>query len=177
MQYFQSRWSKNALIIKSVEKSKDGATLSKSGCVLDSVLREIYKDVEHSVNHLVGDLEKLQLYKDAQTSLKDKAIIDVPNPPKMNTNAVYSATLGVTEPAETDILPPSGINTKGSRIRTRHKSKTEILSKLSDKPMRLCRTCGQYSHHDSRNCPTKKGLKDAAVADVEYSEGEDMDFY
>ncbi|PWA96581.1 FAR1 DNA binding domain, FHY3/FAR1 family [Artemisia annua] len=41
MKYLQSRWSKNALIIKSVEKSKDGGTLSKSGCVLDSVLREI----------------------------------------------------------------------------------------------------------------------------------------
>ncbi|PWA35472.1 FAR1 DNA binding domain, FHY3/FAR1 family [Artemisia annua] len=177
MQYLQSRWSKNALIIKPVEKSKDGGTLSKSGCVLDSVLREIYKDVEQSVNHLVGDFEKLQLYKDAQTSLKEKAITDVPNPPKMNTNAVYSATLGVNEPAETDILPPSGINTKGSRIRTRHKSKTEILSKLSDKPKRLCRTCGEYSYHDSRNCPTKKkGLKDDDVADVEYNKGEDMDF-
>ncbi|PWA97700.1 FAR1 DNA binding domain, Zinc finger, SWIM-type, MULE transposase domain, FHY3/FAR1 family [Artemisia annua] len=124
------------------------ATLSKSGCVLDYVLREIYKDVEQSINHLVGDFEKLQLYKDAQTSLKEKAIIDVPNPPKMNTNAAYSATLG-----------------------------REIAMKLSDKPKRLCRTCGEYSYHDSRNCPTKKkGLKDDDVANVEYNEGEDMDF-
>ena len=49
--------------------------------------------------------------------------------------------------------------------------------KLSDKPKRLCKACGKYSNHDSRNCPTKKkGLRDDDVAEVEQYEGEDMDF-
>ncbi|GJY13103.1 FAR1-related sequence 5-like protein [Tanacetum coccineum] len=64
-----------------------------------------YSNVEQSVTHLVGDLEKLHLYKDAQTNLMEKAKTDVPNPPKMNTNAVYASTLGVTEPEEVTILP------------------------------------------------------------------------
>ena len=177
-QYLQSRWSKNPIINRSVKNSQDGANASKSECDLDSVLRDIYINVEQSVNHLVGDFEKLQLYKDAQTTLKEKAKIDVPNPAKMNTNEVYAATLGVTEPKKIDIFPPTDINTKGNRLRTRRKSKSEIAMKLSDKPKRLCNTCGQYSHHDSRNCPTKKkkGLRDDDVADVEQYDGEDMDF-
>lgn len=175
--YLQNRWSKNPMIIKSVKNSQDGANASNSECALDSVLREIYSNVEQSVNHLVGDFEKLQLYKDAQTTLKEKAKIDVPNPAKMNTNEVYAATLGVTDPKKIDILPPTDINTKGNRLRTRRKSKSEIAMELSDKPKRLCKTCGKYSHHDSRNCPTKKkGRRDDDVADVEQYEGEDMDF-
>ena len=93
------------MITKSVKKSQDGANASNSESSLDSVLREIYSNVEQSVNHLVGDFEKLKLYKDAQTSLTEKAKIDVPNPSKMNTNEVYAATLGVTEPNEVDIFP------------------------------------------------------------------------
>ena len=104
-QYLQSRWSKNPIITRSVRNSQDGANASKSECDLDSVLIEIYSNVEQSVNHLVGDLEKLQLYKDVQTTLKEKAKIDVPNPAKMNTNEVYAATLGVTEPKNVDIFP------------------------------------------------------------------------
>nr|GEY06898.1 hypothetical protein [Tanacetum cinerariifolium] len=53
-------------------KSKDVASGSKSDSV-DYVLKEIYSNVEQSVTHLVGDLEKLHLYKDAQTTLMEKA--------------------------------------------------------------------------------------------------------
>nr|GEU81928.1 protein FAR1-related sequence 5-like [Tanacetum cinerariifolium] len=84
--------------------SKEVASASKPECVLGSVLREIYSSVEQSVTHLAGDLEKLNLYKDAQKTLTAKAKTDVPNPPKMNTNAVYASTLGVTEPEKLDIL-------------------------------------------------------------------------
>ncbi|GJT34165.1 FAR1-related sequence 5-like protein, partial [Tanacetum coccineum] len=62
--YLQRRWSKNAMLFKSVDKSKEVASESKPECVLDSVLREIYSNVEQSVTHLAGDLEKLNLYKD-----------------------------------------------------------------------------------------------------------------
>ncbi|GJY66798.1 hypothetical protein Tco_0469036 [Tanacetum coccineum] len=149
-QYLQRRWSKNAMLVKSVNKSHDVASGSKSESV-DCVLREIYNNVEQSVTHLVGDLEKLHLYKDTQTTLMEKAKTDVPNPPKMNTNAVYASTLGVTEPEENTILPPNDINNKGNRIWTRLKSKSEIAMNLSDRPKRLCRSCLKYTNHDSRN--------------------------
>ncbi|GJX20255.1 FAR1 DNA binding domain, zinc finger, SWIM-type, MULE transposase domain containing protein [Tanacetum coccineum] len=170
------RWSKNAMLMKSVNKSHDVASGSKSESV-DCVLREIYNNVEQSVTHLVGDLEKLHLYKDAQTTLMEKAKTAIPNPPKMNTNIVYASTLGVTEPEEVTILPPNDINNKGNRIRTRLKSKSEIAMKLSDRPKRLCRSCLKYTSLDSRNYPIKKGLQDDDVADVVQDEGGDMDMY
>ncbi|GKF12947.1 hypothetical protein Tco_0050873, partial [Tanacetum coccineum] len=104
--HFPKHWSKNAMLFKSVDKSKEIASASKPECVLDSILREIYSNVEQSVTHLAGDIEKLNLYKDAQKTLTAKAKTDVPNPPKMNTNTVYASTLGVTEPEKVDILVP-----------------------------------------------------------------------
>ncbi|GKD76716.1 FAR1 DNA binding domain, zinc finger, SWIM-type, MULE transposase domain containing protein [Tanacetum coccineum] len=176
--YLQKRWSKNAMLLKSVDKSKEVATTSKPECVLDSILREIYSNVEQSVTHLAGDLEKLNLYKDAQKTLTTKAKTDVPNPPKMNTNAVYASTLDVTEPEKVDILVPEDINNKGNRIRTRRKSKSEIAMKLFDKPKRLCGYCKKYVNHDSRNFPKKKKeLQDDDVDEVEQDEGEDTDMY
>ncbi|GKC00402.1 FAR1-related sequence 5-like protein, partial [Tanacetum coccineum] len=66
--------------------SHDVASGSKSESV-DCVLREIYNNVEQSVTHLVGDLEKSHFYKDAQTTLMEKAKTDVPNPPKNSDQA------------------------------------------------------------------------------------------
>ncbi|PWA45564.1 FAR1 DNA binding domain-containing protein [Artemisia annua] len=162
--YLQKRWSKNALRLIHVAKRKDDASPFSSEAGVDSVLREIYNNVEVSVSHLVGDMEKLQIYRDGQTLLMEKAKLDVPNTFKINTNDQYAKTLGVTEPAHVDILVPTDINNKGGiapRVRTRRKSKSEIAMKLAEKPKRLCKTCHKYSNHDSRNCPTKrKGLQD-----------------
>ncbi|GKD66896.1 hypothetical protein Tco_1309004 [Tanacetum coccineum] len=74
--------------------------------------------------------------------------IDAPNPPKMNVNAFYTSTLGVTEPQE-----------------------------LSDKPRRLCKNCGECVNHDSGNCLEKRELQDEDMADVDQDKGEDMDMY
>ncbi|GKA49051.1 FAR1 DNA binding domain, zinc finger, SWIM-type, MULE transposase domain containing protein [Tanacetum coccineum] len=143
-----------------------------------SVQCSCLRNVEQSVTHLAGDLEKLNFYTDAQKTLMAKAKTDVPNPPKMNTNAVYASTLGVTEPEKIDILVPRDINNKGNRIRTRLKSNSEIAMKLSDKPKRLCNFCKKYANRDSRNCPLKKtGLQDEDVDDVEQDEDEDADMY
>nr|GEV10796.1 FAR1 DNA binding domain, zinc finger, SWIM-type, MULE transposase domain, FHY3/FAR1 family [Tanacetum cinerariifolium] len=126
----------------------------------------------------MGDLVKLHLYKDAQTTLMKKAKIDVPNPLKTNTNAVYPSTLGVTEPEVVTFLAPKDINNKGNRIRTKRKSKSEISMKLSDKPKRLCKSRSKYVNHDSHNYLKKrKGLQDEDVNDVNDGEAEDIDMY
>nr|GEZ67880.1 FAR1 DNA binding domain, zinc finger, SWIM-type, MULE transposase domain, FHY3/FAR1 family [Tanacetum cinerariifolium] len=176
--YLQRRWSKNTMLLKSVDKSKEVTSASKPECVLDSVLRGIYNNVEQFVTHLAGDLEKLNLYKDAQKTLTRKGKTDVPNPPKMNTNAVYASTFGVTKQEKLDILVLQDNNNKGNRIRTRLRSKSETTMKLSDKPKRLCNFCKKYANQDLRNLPLKKTrLQDENVDDVEQDEGEDTDMY
>ena len=173
--YMHSRWSKHAICHMSVDKTKGFSSSSNPDRVVDEALRHIYTNVEESISHLVGDIEKLHIYRDDQTALMQKAKLEVPTPPKMNTNEVYAKTLGVTEPAVLDILPPTGINNKGHVIRTRRKSKREIAISLGDKPKRKCKACGKFARHDSRNCPTKKkGLEDQ---DVEQDMDTDMDTY
>nr|GEZ05219.1 hypothetical protein [Tanacetum cinerariifolium] len=75
------------------------------------------------------------------------------------TNHMYASLLGVTEPEEVTIHLPNGIRNKGTGHDKRYVSKSEIASTQSNKPKRLCRNCGKYIHHDSRNCPDKKSLK------------------
>ncbi|PWA52569.1 FAR1 DNA binding domain-containing protein [Artemisia annua] len=155
------RWSKHATR-KSVDANKASPNSTN---LVDSTVREIYNNVEESLHHLVGDIEKLHIYRDDQTALMEKAKLDVPNPPKLNTNEAFARTLGVNEPAELTIFTPTVINNKGQVIRTRRKSNIEIAMELNDKPMRNCKACGKLARHDSRNCPTKKnkGLQDEDV--------------
>ena len=95
--YMHSRWSKHAMCHTSVDKTKGFSSSSNSDRVVDEALRHIYTNVEESISHLVGDIEKLHIYRDDQTTLMKKAKLEVPTPPKMNTNEVYAKTLGVTE--------------------------------------------------------------------------------
>ncbi|PWA80885.1 FAR1 DNA binding domain, Zinc finger, SWIM-type, MULE transposase domain, FHY3/FAR1 family [Artemisia annua] len=164
-QYMDNRWSKHAMTHRFVDANKASPSSTKSDSVVDATVREIYSNVEESLHHLVDDIQKLHIYRDDQTALMEKTKLDVPNPPKLNTNEAYARTLGVTEPTELTIFTPTGINNKGQVIRTRRKSKSEIAIELGDKPMRMCKTCNKLARHDSRNCPTKKnkGLQDEDV--------------
>ncbi|XP_048493059.1 protein FAR-RED IMPAIRED RESPONSE 1-like [Beta vulgaris subsp. vulgaris] len=54
------------------------------------------------------------------------------------------------------ILPPNKSSNKGSGTGKRKKRDQEIAIEASNKRERLCRSCGQLSTHDSRNCPEKK---------------------
>lgn len=98
-QYMDNRWSKQAISHKSVESRQAYTATTNSDFVVDATLRDIYSNVEESINHLVGDIQKLHIYRDDQLALMEKAKIDVPNPPKLNTNEAYARALGVTEPA------------------------------------------------------------------------------
>ena len=174
-QYMDNRWSKHVMLHKSLDANKACPSTTNSDCGLDATVRDIYSNVEESLHHLVGDIEKLHIYRDDQTTLMKKAKNDVPNPPKLNTNEAYARTLGVSEPAEVTIFTPTGINNKGHVIRTGRKSKTEIAMQLSDKPMRKCKSCGKLARHDSRNCPLKK--KSLQDEDVDQSNDDYMDIY
>ncbi|GKC01720.1 FAR1-related sequence 5-like protein isoform X1 [Tanacetum coccineum] len=79
--YLQKRWSKNAMPHKSVGRTVEVGSSSNAVNDSDSLIRDIYGKVEESVNRLVGDFDRLQLYRDAQDALLKKAKSDIPNPP------------------------------------------------------------------------------------------------
>nr|GMC82107.1 protein FAR1-RELATED SEQUENCE 5-like [Ipomoea batatas] len=49
------------------------------------------------------------------------------------------------------VRPPNIVKNKGSGKRL--KSIREKVAEKATKAKRLCRTCKQFAHHDSRNCP------------------------
>nr|GEZ38391.1 FAR1 DNA binding domain, zinc finger, SWIM-type, MULE transposase domain, FHY3/FAR1 family [Tanacetum cinerariifolium] len=79
--YLQKRWSKNDMPHKSVSCTVEVGSSSNTVNDSDSLIRDIYDKVEESVNRLVGDFDKLQLYRNAQDALLEKSKSDIPNPP------------------------------------------------------------------------------------------------
>ena len=61
--------------------------------------------------------------------------------------------IGSSIPTEVEIHPPRLSKTKGSGKRI--KGGKEKAIEQQQKRTRLCRACGQYATHDSRNCPHK----------------------
>ncbi|XP_042005774.1 protein FAR1-RELATED SEQUENCE 7-like [Salvia splendens] len=57
---------------------------------------------------------------------------------------------GAEAPQEVDVHPPEVVSTKGCGSRL--PSRVEKALKLKSKPMRQCKKCQEWGHHDSRNC-------------------------
>ncbi|KAG6397564.1 hypothetical protein SASPL_143733 [Salvia splendens] len=57
---------------------------------------------------------------------------------------------GAEAPQEVDVQPPEVVSTKGCGSRL--PSRVEKALKLKNKPMRQCKKCQEWGHHDSRNC-------------------------
>ncbi|KAG6403457.1 hypothetical protein SASPL_135679 [Salvia splendens] len=58
---------------------------------------------------------------------------------------------------EVDVQPPEVVSTKGCGSRL--SSRVEKDLKLKNKPMRQCKKCQEWGHHDSRNCDKFKEKK------------------
>ena len=54
---------------------------------------------------------------------------------------------------------PESVRTKGCGKVRRIVGEGEINLEKSTKPLRLCRSCGEYVNHDTRNCPLNKKNK------------------
>ena len=65
----------------------------------------------------------------------------------------FESFIGSSVPERIDILPPNQCHTKGSGKRL--KGGKEKSMEQQQKRQRLCKTCGQQSYHDGRNCPSK----------------------
>ncbi|GJS90566.1 hypothetical protein Tco_0773202 [Tanacetum coccineum] len=133
----------------------------------ENLISFVHQQGEDSVTRLVTDIEKLHTYKDELAALLEQLKIDIPNPPEMNKKELYAAALGVTEPAQVNIVAPICQN-KGSVSTKRLQTQAEIAMIQSNKTPRQCKYCLQYGFHDSRNCPKK----DADMADQENDSSE-----
>lgn len=108
----------------------------------------------HSCAELIGyDIDKIRFFKNGILDLK-KSMLESSNVPPENKSKDLEAYVECVLPTQIDILPPNHSKTKGSGKRIQ--SGKEKAIDQQQKRQRLCKTCGNYALHDSRNCPTKE---------------------
>lgn len=153
--YLKKRWSMDAKPFNATVR-----TVSGSDSVLQSEVFDLYEIFESTIDRLVHDIGMLKIYKEQMMELLNKAKIDVPTVPKLNSKDIISAMLGVKEPTSTsNVINNSDVSSnKGSGVHTRWKSKAEIekeAAKSSDK-RRTCSKCGNKEGHNSRTCTNER---------------------
>ncbi|XP_071695032.1 uncharacterized protein [Rutidosis leptorrhynchoides] len=151
--YVMKRWSKDSLAAKSDAQTSGKIPVIGGFVQASSVIREIYDSVEQCVNLLVGDLNKLSLYRDKQKEMLKQSDINVPTQNALNKNDLFASLLGVTEPAELNVKVPSGIRNKGCGNHKRIQSQAELAMLNAANGNRKCAWCGKREGHDKRNCP------------------------
>lgn len=152
------------------KNSHCGINLDSLGEQKDNVaanMREIYLYVDKAVNRLITDPERLTKFLECQKKLFEDIQAELGPLPKISTKEFIGAMLGVKQPANIDVHPPTGVRNKGSgRKRVRLTSVREETTSNPEKHPRKCSYCKVLTtEHDSRNCPVKKQDKlDAAAA-------------
>lgn len=120
----------------------------KDGMLISDVWVKLFRCVEKAGN----DKEKLLIVLDGAANM-EKQLDDFDGSSKQNRTDDLQNFMGSNIPDEVEILPPQYANTKGSGKRI--KSGKEKAVEQQQKKTRLCKACGEYAYHDSRNCPKK----------------------
>ncbi|XP_074305998.1 protein FAR-RED IMPAIRED RESPONSE 1-like [Silene latifolia] len=103
-------------------------------------------------NEELGD-ELLELLH----AFNEKLMISVKRGKSKNKKAEIEMLIGSKIPSEASVLPPEKCKNKGSGRRIT--SNKEKAVQENAKPLRKCRACGEMTHHDSRNCPSRATQK------------------
>ncbi|XP_031116728.1 protein FAR1-RELATED SEQUENCE 5-like [Ipomoea triloba] len=118
----------------------------------NSALTQVWNEFYNCVGRACGNTDRLV---ELATLLKAHSEIST-----NSNNAVTPSTAKVSvihsfcgSPKSSDVVvqPPNIAKNKGSGKRL--KSIREKVAEKATKAKRLCRTCKQFAHHDSRNCP------------------------
>nr|GEV56742.1 hypothetical protein [Tanacetum cinerariifolium] len=85
-----------------VDFCKSKMEVECSYSILESEVFNLYEIFESTIDRLVHDMDKLKIYKEQMKDLLNKAKIDVPMVPKLNSKDVFSAMLGVKKSVNTN---------------------------------------------------------------------------
>ena len=120
----------------------------KDGMLISDVWVKLFRCVEKAGN----DKEKLLIVLDGAANM-EKQLDNFDGSSMQNRTDDLQNFIGSNISDEVEILPPQYANTKGSGKRI--KSGKEKVVEQQQKKTRLCKACGEYAYHDSRNCPKK----------------------
>ncbi|XP_074315334.1 protein FAR1-RELATED SEQUENCE 5-like [Silene latifolia] len=157
-EYLLDRWSKNATcrpIFNVV-----GTTLLADCMSIEnhqSKVSELWSEVFTSVSLVEDNEEHGDELLELLRSFNEKLMISVKRGKSKNKKAEIEMLIGSKIPTEASVLPPEKCKNKGSGRRIT--SSKEKAVQENAKPLRNCRACGEMTHHDSRNCPSRISQK------------------
>lgn len=123
--------------------------------------KEVWVEFQGCVNEVSYDVEALKFVLTGLKSLRSSAreIVQNPNPTK---SQVIANLFGVKPAPVITVQPLLQSNNKGSRKRILSSAEKSVDDRK--RVLRMCKSCGVMSFHDSRNCP-KKGLNNNVILD------------
>ncbi|PNY09356.1 protein FAR1-related sequence 5-like [Trifolium pratense] len=152
-QYILNRWTK--LATKQPIFDVDGnllegcAATEKESQLISKAWNHLFKCMHMAGQHK----EKLHLIINECVKI-EKQLFEFEGDSTQTKKKELESLIGFELPTEVNIRPPKQSKTKGSGKRIKG-GKEKAIEQQQKKPPRLCRACGQYVYHDSRNCPSK----------------------
>ncbi|XP_057249929.1 protein FAR1-RELATED SEQUENCE 7-like [Beta vulgaris subsp. vulgaris] len=152
-QHILHRWTKDASKkpIFDFCEDFDGIEINKKKKVVGDLWSKFFSCVslvENNTDHLELLLERLSAFEEEMKPGKENV--------EQQSKEKHIELFVGSNIVSGGILPPNKSSNKGSGTGKRKKSDQEIAIEASNKKERLCRSCGQLSTHDSRNCHEKK---------------------
>nr|XP_043633023.1 protein FAR1-RELATED SEQUENCE 5-like [Erigeron canadensis] len=164
-EYISKRWRRDVLPRHLLhDKHRYGRRNDEA----DKIATEAFENLELCFSKLRNNPEKLSDFVSKLNKLTEDTLADLPNiSGKEDKEVVYQELLGVTEPEELTILPPTPAKNKGSGTHTgkRLVNPGEKHVKKRKRQMRECKWCHEVQDkHDSRNFPDRLAKLEAESA-------------
>ncbi|KAJ9537073.1 hypothetical protein OSB04_029806 [Centaurea solstitialis] len=151
--YIMKRWRKDLISSELLKKQHWDGEGNQHLKELENDAQSIFDDC---LGIVVNDIKKFEAFvskmKTLKTELEEAAGCTVAQKGK---EKIMESLLGVSKPDIVAVGNPKDINNKGSGTGKRLKSGKEKAIEKRQKVARLCRLCGEYAFHDSRNCPSR----------------------
>ncbi|XP_047947257.1 protein FAR1-RELATED SEQUENCE 5-like [Salvia hispanica] len=157
--YFHVRWLKTALadaIRGPARCLGDPELLSDPNQLSKNKVADIFFSYMKKFD---GDSAIIDLFSAGIDELGKSLMTRIHEPSSADKDKPVKDFYFAEKPAVVRVHPPSVVSTKGSKSdsKSRLVSAKEKTIKLNNKPLRQCKKCGEFGHHDSRNCGRQKG--------------------
>ncbi|KAL4590261.1 hypothetical protein LXL04_003187 [Taraxacum kok-saghyz] len=120
---------------------------------IQKIVRGIHETVDHCVDRLSSNLEKLRLYQEKQNELKKYVDEDTIGEDPMTNKEFIETVIGVGKRENVKVRIPEGVRTKGCKKRLISEKEKTILN--AKKGSRRCGGCGEFVDHNARTCPNR----------------------
>ncbi|KAJ9549060.1 hypothetical protein OSB04_021603 [Centaurea solstitialis] len=150
--YIMKRWRKDLISSELLKKRHWDGEGNEHLKELENDAQFIFDDC---LGIVVNDIKKFEAFVSKMKSLKTELEAAGCTVAQKGKEKIMESLLGVSKPDIVDVGNPKDINNKGSGTGKRLKSGKEKAIEKRQKVARLCRLCGEYAFHDSRNCPSR----------------------